>query len=72
MKPSEKDTEGKFELRLDITKKLPPLPDEATLKEESDIFEIGVDPHSSNCPPLNIVIFIVGSRGTSIDFRLEC
>lgn len=24
-----------------------------------------MDPHNSNCPPLNIVIFIVGSRGES-------
>ena len=56
------DTDGKIQLSLNITKTLPGLPpmmpdeDEPTLEGEGD-------DTNEDCPPLNIVIFIVGSRG---------
>ncbi|WVR09698.1 hypothetical protein IAU60_006774 [Kwoniella sp. DSM 27419] len=54
------DEYGKVDISLKVHKALPNLPSEAP----APVREVDVDPASWNdCPPLDIVIMIVGSRG---------
>lgn len=53
------DDEGRIDVTLNVKKTLPPLPLEDTTSVWSEETSQGV----WDCPPLNIVIFIVGSRG---------
>lgn len=68
------DTEGRIELSLNITKPLPPLPSSSRPSPTSaasrtpsdwdiDFESTKIIQDTNSCPALNIVIFIVGSRG---------
>lgn len=59
--------DGRITVSLKLPKKLPDLPKDYA----SNVEEFGVDEtHWKECPPLNIVIMIVGSRGM-LDLTLE-
>jgi hypothetical protein len=51
------DDEGRIDVVLNVRKALPELPAEEAPGEYS------IGPGAFDCPPMNIVIFIVGSRG---------
>jgi hypothetical protein len=54
------DEEGMINIWVDMKKVMPDLPKDYA----RPVKEWGTDPATSeDCPPLNIVIFIVGSRG---------
>jgi hypothetical protein len=53
------DDEGRIDVTLNVKKTLPPIPLEDTTSFWSEETSQG----GWDCPPLNIVIFIVGSRG---------
>jgi len=55
------DTAGKIELSLNITKALPNLP--VAPDTDHSLADVMSLSSPEDCPPLNIVIFIVGSRG---------
>jgi hypothetical protein len=55
------DEEGMINVWVDLQKHLPSMEYKEDVK---DLKERGIDLESyDQCPPLNIVIFIVGSRG---------
>lgn len=58
------DDMGMINIWVDLKKALPDLPKDYAVPVE----EYAIDPvGSKDCPPLNIVIFIVGSRGRQTD-----
>jgi len=62
------DDEGMINVWVDLKKVLPDLPTDYA----RPVKEYAVDPvGSKDCPPLNIVIFIVGSRGAASVFDVE-
>ena len=62
--PPTTNMDGKIELSFNLTGKIPPLPlsIRTAIKSGADLAsDVDTEDH---CPALNIVIFIVGSRGT--------
>lgn len=54
------ESDGMINIWVDLKKALPDLPKDYA----RPVKEWGVDPSGGDdCPPMNIVIFIVGSRG---------
>lgn len=60
------DEEGMINVWVDLKQQLENLPYTPADTAQGEVREAGVDKEGyQNCPPLNIVIFIVGSRGRS-------
>jgi sterol 3beta-glucosyltransferase len=68
---AELDEGGRIDLWMDLKHKLPSgaadLPEDYAVP----IQEYAVDKHTTDCPPLNIVIFLVGSRGEQVDITVN-
>jgi sterol 3beta-glucosyltransferase len=68
---AELDEGGRIDLWMDLKHELPSgaadLPEDYAVP----IQEYAVDKHATDCPPLNIVIFLVGSRGEQVDIMVN-
>jgi hypothetical protein len=62
---AELDEGGRIDLWMDLKHKLTDGNVDLPENYAPDIKEYAVDKHATDCPPLNIVIFLVGSRGES-------